>query len=125
MGIKEKEKKKRMANPRIGPESRVRPTGGVPHEAQLLAQHRADRRAPPACLRPSLARGPVGSAPPVGRLHSPACNPVLFLTALWVRGVSSIPSTTSPEHGGRTGTSWGGSWPNPSPPRLYKGRHES
>jgi hypothetical protein len=46
----------------------------------------------------SLTRGPAGSVPPIGRLHISTRHPVPFLTVLWTRGVSSIPSTTSAEH---------------------------
>jgi hypothetical protein len=60
-----------MANPRIGPESRIWPTRGVPHAAQLLAQHRIDRRAPPACLdrAPTAAFGHHWLAGPFGQPH--------------------------------------------------------
>lgn len=49
---------------------------------------------------------PIMLGPPAS--HT-AMHCLCFLTVLWARGVSYIPSTIPAEHGGRAGTAWMGS----------------
>jgi hypothetical protein len=81
-----------MDNPRVGPKSRVRHTRDVPPRGPTASRAAQRRQAGPTRpsrpradhrVWPSLACGPIGSAPPVKRLHGPARLPVLFLSALW------------------------------------------
>jgi hypothetical protein len=80
---KKNKKRKEMDNPRAGPESRVRPTRDVPPRgptASRAAQHRQAGPTRPSRPRadhrvwPSLACGPVGSAPLSGGFTAPRAS---------------------------------------------------
>lgn len=89
-----------MANPRIGPESRVQPTGGVPHAAQLLAQHRADRRAPPACSGRHWLVGPLGQPHLSGGFTAPPAIQCSFSLSCGPRESARSPQQPLPSMAG-------------------------
>lgn len=131
---RKEDKRKERDNPHAGPESWVRPTRDVPLRGPTIARAAQRRQAGPTSpswqhadhvVRPSLACEPVGSAPHLSSGFTAPCTSLCCSSLpCGPEGSALPPQQPRPSMEGAPVPRGMDSWPNPSPPRLYKVCHK-
>jgi hypothetical protein len=118
----------------LGLNRRFGPRAMCPREAQLLlAQRSADRRAPPVCFGNTLTTSsgrhwlasPLGQPPHMSSGFTAPCTSLCCSSLpCGPEGSALPPQQPRPSMAGAPVPRGMDSWPNPSPPRLYKVCHK-